>query len=87
MAGVMARIPMSHRILTPYNNRDNVFQGELALSMSDTVFGFLHEEGESSPENTAYNENESRSDEEDEVENSGRNVDEENKKYWEDRSI
>lgn len=75
---------MSHRIFTPYNNWENVFQGELALSMSDTVFGFLHEEGEGLPENIKYNVNESQNDEEDEVENSGRN-DEDNKKYWEDQ--
>lgn len=85
MAGVMARLPMSHRIFTPYNNRDNIFQGELALSMSDTVFGFLHEQSDAWPEKIAYKENESQNDEEeDEVENSNRIV-EDNMKFWEDQ--
>ncbi|KAL8113016.1 uncharacterized protein LOC141668693 [Apium graveolens] len=83
MAGVMARIPMSHRILTPNSNRDNVFQGEvLVLSMSDTVFGFLHEQREGLPENITYKENEEE--EEDEVENTNRIV-EDNIKFWEDQ--
>lgn len=83
MAGVMARIPMSHRIFTPYNSQEIVFPGELALSMSDTVFGFLHEEGEGSPESILYEEF-NQNEEEDEVENSGSNA-QDNKIFWENQ--
>lgn len=82
MARVMARFPMSHRILTPYDSREVVYPGELALSMSDTVFGFLHEECEGSPESIMYDEyDQNDQEEEEEVENSSSNV-EDNKKFW-----
>ncbi|WOG85160.1 hypothetical protein DCAR_0104347 [Daucus carota subsp. sativus] len=85
MAGVMTRIPMSHRIFTPYNSRDIAFPGELALSMSDTVFGFLHEESEGSPESILYEEyNRNDQEEDEEAENSTSNA-EDHKKFWENQ--
>lgn len=85
MARVMSRIPMSHRIFTPYDSREVVYPGELALSMSDTVFGFLHEEYEGSPESILYDEyNQKYQEEEEEVENSSSNF-EDNKKFWENQ--
>lgn len=80
----MARIPMSHRIFTPYDSREVVYPGELALSMSDTVFGFLHEEYEGSPESILYDEYNQNDQEEEQVENSSSNV-EDNKKFWDNQ--
>lgn len=84
MARVMARIPMSHRIFTPYDSREVVYPGELALSMSDTVFGFLHEEYEGSPESILYDEYNQNDQEEEQVENSSSTV-EDNKKFWDNQ--
>lgn len=84
MVRAMARIPMSHRILT-YDTREIEFSGELPMSPSDTVFGFLHEEGDQgSPESIIYNENEDQNNEDEEGENSGCNV-EDNKSFWENQ--
>lgn len=46
MVGVMARRPLSHRILTCHN-RESEFSGDHAINISDTIFSFLDEEGSS----------------------------------------
>ncbi|XP_015064260.1 uncharacterized protein LOC107009436 [Solanum pennellii] len=69
MVGVMARRPLSHRILTCHN-RESEFSGDHAINISDTIFSFLDEEGSSTEsviddvyvedENENENENEER---------------------------
>ncbi|XP_055806691.1 uncharacterized protein LOC129875264 [Solanum dulcamara] len=44
MVGVMARRPLSHRILTCHN-RETEFSGDHTMNISDTIFSFLDEEG------------------------------------------
>lgn len=87
MAGAITRIPMSHRAFT-YDARQVEFSDELAMSLSDTVFGFLHEqEGERSPESiiyNGYNENEGHNEDDEERENSGSIV-EDNKSFWDNQ--
>ncbi|KAM7525090.1 hypothetical protein LguiA_014992 [Lonicera macranthoides] len=83
MPGATARIPMSHRIFT-CNSQESEFSSDPAMSLSDTVFGFLDPEWEGSPNsivnNNGYDQDENEN-ENGEQENLGDS--ENNKSFWE----
>lgn len=84
MVGVMARKPLSHRILT-WDNRETEISCEPAINNSDTVFSFLDEEvgQSSSPESInddVYVNNQDDEDDENEIKE---NV--EDNRFWENQ--
>lgn len=83
MAGATAKIPMSGRLLMCENYKYES-SGEPGMNLSDTVFEFLDESYEGSPESTDhgrdYGENEEIDEEEEEE--SSRNV-EDDRGFWE----
>ncbi|XP_016444266.1 uncharacterized protein LOC107769553 [Nicotiana tabacum] len=80
MVGIMARRPLSHRILT-WDNRETDFSGEPAINNSDTVFSFLDEEAQSSSPESVNDDVYVRDQDEDEEKETNENV--ENNKFWE----
>lgn len=84
MVRVMARKPLSHRILT-WDNRETEISGEPAINNSDTVFSFLDEEGQSSsPESINDDVYVKNGDEEDDEENENKENIEDNQ-FWENQ--
>ncbi|KAM7500789.1 hypothetical protein LguiA_025203 [Lonicera macranthoides] len=83
MAGATARTPMGHRILTCHSHEIELFQ-DPAMSLSDTVFGFLEQEWEDHPPDSfeadhVYGEDECQ---DEERENSVMNTEDKNN-FWE----
>ncbi|KAK3007144.1 hypothetical protein RJ639_016701 [Escallonia herrerae] len=81
MVRATARVPMIHRILT-CDGRETELSGDPAMTLSDTVFGFLEQESEGSPESMDYGDHEDES-EEGQKENLA-NL-EDNKSFWENQ--
>ncbi|CAI9787929.1 unnamed protein product [Fraxinus pennsylvanica] len=78
MAGLLARIPINHRIF-PCDSREIEFSGDpAAINLSDTVFEFLNEESEGLSSFDGKNEDDS----EDEEEKSG-NENSADNSFWE----
>lgn len=71
---------MSHQIFT-CNSQESEFSGDPAMSLSDTVFGFLDPEGEGSSSSIINNGYDQGEDENEEKENLGDS--ENNKSFWE----
>ncbi|XP_059670849.1 uncharacterized protein LOC132316383 [Cornus florida] len=82
MAGATARVPRSHRIL-PFDNCEIDFSGWPAMSLSDTIFGFLDAEGEGSPESVVSIEEFDENDGGDGEKGSCESINEGNKTFWE----
>ncbi|KAK3010251.1 hypothetical protein RJ639_010823, partial [Escallonia herrerae] len=81
MVRATARVPMSRRILT-CDGRETELSGDPAMTLSDTVFGFLEQEWEGSPESMEYGDPEDES-EEGQKENLASLED--NKSFWENQ--